>query len=796
MDSYIDQWRESLEQNLAAANPRQQADILLQQDQATDANFRDVDPNTDVLRKNPENLGPWLKNIQRNLKSHGMDQAPKDIREWMERMVDDPAFRPQVARAALQEARRVFDQAARGLDAALQQNIEPAEAMTAQARDAALGKLRDDAHSTVLRLIWSAYSETISQDRQAALNACTARQRARLDTAAARYTARFFHEMPALLDRLIEELDSYSVKLTRALKTLKDKEKDTISSRVLINGERLWNPDTDVDEFYGRYATADQKSHVGASTVRDLVDNGRLYGLRQLGDEALRRALVDRASSVFGAIKDDVDVIARFLQKHQDQPARRQAIRHVYELSRPFIELDAAFEAGGRDYVASPGKRQTIIGVHNGGQPVTPEEKVFRGLMDDLERLESGRYAMLPNQYEILFLRESAAFPLRLLKEMSAYRQDYEYYTAGAAAQNPIHVRKDVSRWEPIDVPTSGEQDVAWETFIVGWASGVIVASTDREARTIFTTSYRDPFGMPVDRTVGYLLSLGQAPARKADSDAQSNAASILPPLEVHNIILTLCSDRSLLDGVRRGIDTRIRNLGANPFAAVLVQHAEEQKKRELSVYDDYRTRLLQYFEDHHMQPPAAGEGQAARIDIRPSDANLQPGASVNLIATVYDSFGHILVDAPLTWSARPPELGMIDASGCFRAFHDGEVSVTAMVAGAGGGIAQTARVRISASQPEAPTVAPVVTAPAAPAQEACVCGEPVQPGFAMCPSCGKPFRCKNGHTVKPAWKICPFCGDDLAPTGGQAPAPSACPKCGTAIQPGFKVCPECGQTL
>ncbi|HET6381927.1 MAG TPA: tubulin-like doman-containing protein [Armatimonadota bacterium] len=814
LDSIIDQWRESLNEELVRTRPpaNHLQPTISQHDQGMQQqNLRDGDPNQDLLKKNSENLGLYLRQVQRNL-TDGLKRAPVSLEGWIGRMVDDPHYRQSTARAALEYARQLFTQAATGIDQAAQQNFAPAEPAREQAKDQALQKLHADSGSLVLRMVPGAYADTINQDRTEALNACSFYYRARLDTLVARHAARFFQELPAIVDRLIAELDAYLVKLDHIRSEFKAKEQETIASPVFVNGERLWDRDNDVNTFYQTYATPEKKENVSAATIQALSGGGQLYHIRKLDDVALRRALVERAADVFSALGDDVDVLTRFFQKYPDNAKRLEAIRQVYRLSNPFVNLKPAYYQSADDFVALEGKRQTVIGVHNGAQPGTPQEVEFRKLLDQVVPLTPEKFAMLNNRYETLVLREAAAFPLRLLQELDTYRQDYEFFTSQGATQNPLHTRKDVGRWEPINVPGSHEQDQAWETFAVGWGSGIIQDTVDRIGRVTFTTAFRDEFGMPVDRTVGQLLSVGKDLKWEADeSPNQEGPANPRPPMEAHDIILNLCQDKTLLGGVRRGIESRIVHLGGGPFASALAAHAEEQKKRELSFYEAYRLRLIRFMTERNLRPDAAVEGQPARVDISPSDAAIRRDGSILLTARVYDSFSRELPNIPITWSARPNDLGMVDARGVFRALAEGEVVVSASA----GPVTGTAHVNVSQTAPlESATIetgfttasangqgsdgvalaAPAAASlPAGAASGVCVCGSPIEHGFTLCPSCGKPFVCRNQHPVKPSWKRCPFCGDDLSPRPTSAIPPRECPNCKTPLEPIFTHCPECG---
>ena len=752
LDMEIDGWREGLNEQLVSGKPPavSLAPTISQADQGMQQqNFRDVDPNADVFRKNPENLGLFIRQVQRNATSRGIQQIPKDLETWVARMVDDPRYRQSTARGALLYARQMFTQAAAGLDATVQQNFAPSEPMREQAKEGALHKLHSDAGSLVLKMVFGAYADTINQDRELALQACSNFYRSKLDTIVARHAARLYQDLPTIIDRLIADLDAYSVKLDSIRNDLKAREQETIGSPVFVNGERLWERDTDIDHFYGIYATTEKKENLSAATVRSVTETGQLYALRGLDPASLKRKLVESAAGVFAGIKDDVDVLTRFVQKYPDQSKRLEAVRQVYRLSQPFVDLKPAFYQSAEDFYALDGKRQTVIGIHNGSQPGNPAETEFQSILAQVERLAPEKFAALNNRYEVLFLREAAAFPLRLLKELDSYRQDYDFFMTQGATQNPLHIRKDVTRWEPIYVPGSNAQDAAWETFAIGWACGVIQDKVDRKGQRTFTTSFRDEFGMPVDRTVGQFLDIGRDQQREADHPLDDDSPVLQPPpMEAHNIILSLCQDKPLMDGVRRSIEQRIVNLGSGQFAATMIAHAEEQKLRNLSFYEVYRQRLVRFMSDKNMRPDTPAQVATAAATMAQTEASPGPAAPTAI--------------------PGGPAVGSVFAR---------------------------AVVQASPAAPQPPAAAPSASAaPVAP--ETCICGSPIEPGATMCPACRKPFICRNNHKVRPVWKKCPFCGDDLSPRVEPAPVELTCPSCHAPIEPEFKMCPECGAEI
>jgi len=204
--------------------------------------------------------------------------------------------------------------------------------------------------------------------------------------------------------------------------------------------------------------------------------------------------------------------------------------------------------------------------------------------------------------HQVLFLRERAAFPLRLLQGMESYRYAYDQVKSLGAAANPIHTRTDVKEWIRISPPSAEDQKTAWRTFVVGWASGVI--DEEHEARytsigtrdsITFTAHYIDKFGMPKSDALGGFTVIESVVAGYKPESATAGR----PPAESRDIIQRLCDDRRMAAQINAAIDERLRAEGSQVLGSRLVQHANAHKSTmETAFYDSYYTVLTDYLEE------------------------------------------------------------------------------------------------------------------------------------------------------------------------------------------------------
>ncbi len=227
-------------------------------------------------------------------------------------------------------------------------------------------------------------------------------------------------------------------------------------------------------------------------------------------------------------------------------------------------------------------------------------------LRDTVQGIRDGQISNANEQHQVLFLRERAAFPLRLLEGMESYRFAYEQARAQGASANPIHTRKDVREWVRINPPTFSEQTEAWQTFCVGWASQVI--AEDRDIRYTatgaketlrFIAAYRDRFGMPkTDPLGGFVAITGDMAKlmREAETEQESESR---PPKEAHEIVLVLCDNPTLRQQLDQGIEEKLHELGVAELGNRLVAHVQAQQRALPSaIYRPYQKAIADYLEE------------------------------------------------------------------------------------------------------------------------------------------------------------------------------------------------------
>src|SRR3954451_17583478 len=122
-----------------------------------------------------------------------------------------------------------------------------------------------------------------------------------------------------------------------------------------------------------------------------------------------------------------------------------------------------------------------------------------------------------------------------------------------------MDIRKDVRDWLPIDPPSLEAQKGGRRPFRRAWPAAIVteqVAATatvtgEQQVKT-FSVTYTDNFGMPKTDILGRLTP----PTRRglAPSEPLPGTDSALPPVDVREIVMRLCDDRTLHQQIRRAI--------------------------------------------------------------------------------------------------------------------------------------------------------------------------------------------------------------------------------------------------
>jgi hypothetical protein len=603
------------------------ASTLSERDRAFGERFVDNDPNPDLRLKRRENLGEFPRVIQNNV-VRLLPAKQEALREMVSRIVNDPAHRHGVAEQVLQAAAdrfRAWIKEMTDAREAASEAVKPA----ADARDRSLAEIQRFAGDRTMRLVPGATRRSIDEAETVFIQRAQRSHVSVLEGQAAAAAALVYEELLRHLEALKTELARYIELLRQARSHFARAEAAAVNLPVRVVGEVLFNPGVrvsdengeetyhggDIDDRYMAYAGQESvRLTVASRVLKELNASQNIYALRDSESNRLVGTIYHHAELVFDPVQNE-SVLEKFFQKYPVEEEAKAVLQRVQSLSAPFLHAPR----NAANYRHNDNKEQSIIGVMNGSQPQSEAEKRFARLVRQVvPNLHAQNWANNAEEHQAIFLRERAAFPLRLLEGLPGYRFNYDQERQRGATANPMHSRFDITRWLRIDPPTIEDQRAAWRTFVVAWAAGLIeekeqVTRTATGQRTTlgFQVSYRDNFGMPKTDLLGSMPESirarpteAQAPAWAGVEEPETRDRS-LPPPEAREVVIRICDDRTLHEQIRRAIRQAIEAQGVQAFGDRLIAHSEA-KHGQLApdFYDSYYFVLAG---DPKQDPPVEG---------------------------------------------------------------------------------------------------------------------------------------------------------------------------------------------
>lgn len=623
-------------------------DFLTAKQREQEAKLVDNDPNPDLLAKRRQNLGEYLFGMQQNL--HALIPAKEQaLRGWVSERVNDPNHRHGVARAFLDQAQERI----RGFVEALgRQRDQTKETLipTAEQRDLQLRDITRFAGDPIMTLVMGAKKREIDERKDAYLAHARRWDTTTLDIRAAEAALHFYAALAQTIEALKAEMDRYIERMRSLEAFFRRQEQEAVESPVDINGAVLFDRgrreereggivtyvEGDIDHRYAAYVGDGMDpgnatvNNAAADVLARLGTAGNIYGTRDADLERVKGVLLDRAREVFAPVETE-SVLDKFFEKYGAGTDRStEELRRVFALSTPFIHL----QENAPNYKHHQNKEQTIVGMMHGAEGRSEAEQRFLSMLrDTVQGIRDGQISNSNEEHQVLFLRERAAFPLRLLEGMDSYRFAYDQARAQGASANPIHTRRDVREWVRINPPSYEDQKAAWQTFCVGWAAQVI--SEERDTRYTatgvketlrFVAAYRDRFGMPKTDPLGGFVAITGDMARLMRDQAEKEGRVDDPsraPLEAREIVLVLCDHPTLKEHLDQGIEEKLHEWGVSEMGNRLVAHVQAQQRAlPAALYRPYQRAISDYLEQINYS------GAGAPVPVNPTPELAAPAAA------------------------------------------------------------------------------------------------------------------------------------------------------------------------
>lgn len=626
-DSIIAQWN-TLNQSYAMDYPghKSVAATFVAQDDDLTSRLRDTDPNPDVLQKLPVNLGEYTRGLQTNLRAQ-LPEKKNALSNWVAHIVNEPAHRHTVAREVLIKWGDLITGEVRAIEAEAKQTRELAKS-DADRKSALTQKINDYASDFSLGMVPGARKKSIDEGKEEFVSAARSAHSNMVDERVSDYLLKFYQEIGKHLTFLMSELDKYIVLVTELRDKFASQEEQAISLPTHINGQVIFNPGVlgkngfeggDIAHYYALYAGEAQVVNKTQTDIRHALKlNETIYALKNLHRKDIMAQMLARCQSVFAGL-DNESVLERFYQLYRNSPTQAEnQFMTVWNAAQPFVKIDE--NDANWKFKDNLKCKPTVVGLMHGNEPETTSENEFLDLMkDQIAGLDGQNIARNPEPHEVLFIRERAAFPLRLLAGLDNYKYVYDQEKARGGA-NPIHTRADITQWIRIHPPSQAAQWNAWETFVIGWASGVIEEVKTRHDTVLgssdfisYRVTYTDNFGFPKSDELGEWRVLNQWDASKMSFGGAQKVDTSRPPLEALDIVLTLCDKPTLCQQIERAMQIRRNQIGDPAFARAILAHAQAQQKTLTpAIYETYYKTIVG---DTDASPPRDGYLQKSGLD-------------------------------------------------------------------------------------------------------------------------------------------------------------------------------------
>lgn len=599
------------------------ADSLKALDDDINERLRDNDPNPDVLEKLDRNLGEYVRGMKRNLEAH-LPEKKRALGAWVAAVVEQPAHRHGVARDVLIQWQDLLARERKNIEDATKQTRELAKG-DSDLKNASLLKINENAGDLSLAMIPGAKKKAITEGKDTHLGLVRRAHQNQVEERIAAFLLKFYEELDKHINFLLVELDGYITKIRGLRDKFAEKEAGAISAESRINGEVIFEAGTprqdpsgkviyeggDIDFYYRRFAGDAETFNKTQSDIRELLRlDETIYALKDLAQDKVTKTMTQRCERVFDPLEDE-SVLERFYRLCKDsREVAENKFKSVWSAAQPFIKIDEN-DAGWKlknELKCQP----TVVGTMHGNDPQTEAETQFLDLMkDQVTGLDAQHITNNAEQHQVLFIRERAAFPLRLLTGLDNYKYVYDQHIKAGHTSRPIHTRADVSHWIRIHPPTLNTQREAWETFIIGWASGCIEERTFKQSTALgtqeftdFHIQYTDNYGFSHSETLGQWRSVNAWDASQMTFGGGRRIDSTRPPAEALDLVLRLCDSKALLDQIKRAIILKRQEIGDIAFAHALKNHYESLDAANVSLKTHTKNIIVG---DPDAQPPKAG---------------------------------------------------------------------------------------------------------------------------------------------------------------------------------------------
>ncbi|MGA1262964.1 MAG: hypothetical protein ACO331_03525 [Prochlorothrix sp.] len=190
----------------------------------------------------------------------------------------------------------------------------------------------------------------------------------------------------------------------------------------------------------------------------------------------------------------------KFLEAYPTLEQQEAQIKITFEKSEPFLRFSQ--EQVNLDWDNRAEKRQSLVGIHGGNQPLDAAVGALLPMIRKSSTLTDKDIRPLNDSNNIFFIQEIGAFPLRLIEGLEKMRTIYR--SISQSDRNPLHTHQYFRQFQDI-MPSSQEESQARQNFVLAKALGLLVETENQVTKfTEIRFHYTDPkTGLNKAATIG-----------------------------------------------------------------------------------------------------------------------------------------------------------------------------------------------------------------------------------------------------------------------------------------------------
>lgn len=587
--------------------------------------FNDTDPNQDVLMKLDDLTGSHLRNLKSKTKEVLNDRKIALTNKLFE-IVNEPKHRHPAAQSFLTKYKEILNEILHGTPderiKALSEEKEPLQKRFESLKKELETKLQEINKTIRTPNIPGVKDKALEYNIKGYTDKAKELLECEIKINLLPYIIRFYEELYKFVSNDLQSALTNYINIVRKLRRdFLTREKEIIETPRLIKGkeifengeiqdftEKAWDNEDGEEFVYQQYKNGDIDKYYNEvvidensrnQVIKDIMDDlgiSNISSIKSINEDKMKRIFLKHCSRVFSLI-DKINIIDLFFER-VPQLRWKTEIQAIIASSQPYI----LFDPGITGFYADPEKTQTVIGIACGKNPRTENEQKFLDILAEVVPSYNSDHlaANSLEPFQVLFIREEGGFPLRRVKGLTDYRNAYELHLRSQAANNPLHTMRGVD-WQTIDKPGVVDQQKAFKSFVLGWASGVIEEKRGRKGDNQgFLFNYKKgaretTVTLPSLKNLSDLEINIRQTKREEEQKGQPNR--LLPPSELDDVIEYMVNNTEYIDSLNKKISSHRGKLETSEFVALLMSVNKQLKEENRTFYDNFNFVLSEYID-------------------------------------------------------------------------------------------------------------------------------------------------------------------------------------------------------